>query len=84
LNKKLWNCSFTLQNRWSFRITRKSSWYKVVTADEIKEGKLKDYLALINKQLIFFAENIDGYKYKMEILSSLPEAMAVLGLQLPE
>ena len=58
--------------------------YKIVIADEIKEGKLKEYLALSNKQLIFFAESIEGYKYQIEVMSSLVEAMAVLGVELPE
>jgi hypothetical protein len=58
--------------------------YKVIVADEIKEGKLKEYLALSNKQLLFFAENIEGYKYQIEVMSSLIEAMAVLGLEVPE
>lgn len=58
--------------------------YKVVSASEIKEGKLKEYLALANKQLIFFAESIEGYQFQIEVMSSLPEAMAVLGLEVPE
>ena len=58
--------------------------YKVVIADEIKEGKLKEYIALANKQLIFFAESIEGYKYEIEVMSSLVEAMAILGLEVPE
>jgi len=57
--------------------------YKIVIADEIKEGKLKEYIALVNKQLIFFAESIEGYQYQIEVMSSLPEAMAILGLELP-
>jgi hypothetical protein len=57
--------------------------YKVVSASEIKEGKLKEYLALANKQLLFFAENIKGYKYQIEVMSSLVEAMAILGLEVP-
>jgi hypothetical protein len=58
--------------------------YKVVIADEIKEGKLKEYIAQANKQLIFFAENMEGYKYEVEVMSSLVEAMAILGLKVPE
>ena len=58
--------------------------YKVYVADEIKEGKLQEYTALANKQLLFFAENMEGYKYEIEVLSSLVEAMAILGLEVPE
>ena len=58
--------------------------YKVVIADEIKEGKLKEYLAQANEQLLFFAERIEGYKYQIEVMSSVIEAMAILGLKPPE
>ncbi|MFX1453179.1 MAG: hypothetical protein ACFFCM_20265 [Promethearchaeota archaeon] len=58
--------------------------YKVVIADEIKDGKLKEYINLANKQLLFFAENIEGYKYQIEVMSSITEAMAVVGLEAPE
>ena len=58
--------------------------YKVVIADEIKEGKLKEYLAQANEQLLFFAEGIEGYKYQIEVMSSLIEALDILGLKPPE
>ena len=58
--------------------------YKVVIADEIKEGKLKEYLAQANEQLLFFAEGIEGYKYQIEVMSSVIEAMDILGLKPPE
>ena len=58
--------------------------YKVVIADEIKEGKLKEYLSQSNEQLLFFAEGIEGYKYQIEVMSSVIEAMGVLGLKPPE
>lgn len=58
--------------------------YKVVSADEIKEGKLVQYLARINKMLLFLANEIEGYKYKIELYSTLIEAMGVLGLRPPE
>ncbi|MFX1569921.1 MAG: hypothetical protein ACFFCV_16325 [Promethearchaeota archaeon] len=65
-------------------VTATKEGYKVYIADEIKEGKLKEYLAQANKQLIFFAENMEGYKYEIEVLSSLVEAMAILGLKVPD
>lgn len=58
--------------------------YKVVSADEIKEGKLVQYLARLNKMLLFVANEIEGYKYKIELYSTLVEAMGVLGLKPPE
>jgi hypothetical protein len=58
--------------------------YKVVSAEEIKEGKLKEYLALQNKGLLFIANGIEGYKYQIEVMSSIVEAMDVVGLKPPE
>ena len=58
--------------------------YKVVSADEIKEGKLKEYIARANEQLLFYAKGIEGYKYQIEVMSSVIEAMDVLGLKPPE
>jgi len=58
--------------------------YKVVIADEIKEGKLKEYFKQTNEQLLFFAEGIEGYKYQIEVMSSLIEAMGIMGLKPPE
>jgi len=58
--------------------------YKGVTAVEVKEGKLVDYIALTNKRLIMLAEGINDYKFQIETLSSINEAMDVLGLKPPE
>ena len=58
--------------------------YKTVNASEIKEGKLKEYLARLHKQLTFIANGIEGYKYQIEVMSSIVEAMDVLGLKPPE
>ena len=58
--------------------------YKVVNADEIKEGKLKEYIALLNETLLFMANGIEGYKYQIEVMSSIFEAMDIVGLKPPE
>jgi hypothetical protein len=58
--------------------------YKVVSADEVKEGKLKEYIAQLNEVLLFMAMGIEGYKYQVEIMSSIVEAMDILGLKPPE
>ncbi len=58
--------------------------YKSVTAHEIKEGKLTEYLARLNKFTIFVAKGLEGYKYQVEIMSSIVEAMDILGLKPPE
>ena len=58
--------------------------YKAVSADEVKEGKLKEYIAHLNKILIFIANGIEGYKYQIEYMSSIVEAMDIIGLKPPE
>jgi hypothetical protein len=58
--------------------------YKVVSADEIKEGKLVPYLAQLNNFLLYMAKEIEGYKYKIELFSTIVEAMGVIGLKPPE
>jgi len=58
--------------------------YKVVNASEVKEEKLKEYIAAVNKQLIMIAKAIEGYKYQIEIMSPFADAMAILGVELPE
>lgn len=57
--------------------------YKTVSAYDIKDGKLKEELARLNKALIYLAENLEGYKYEVEVLSSITEAMDILGLESP-
>jgi len=58
--------------------------FKSVSASEIKEGKLNEYLARLNKYVIFVAKGIEGYKCQIEVMSSIVEAMDVLGLKVPE
>ena len=58
--------------------------YKTVTAHEIKEGKLKEFLARLNKFVIFVAKGLEGYKCQIEIMSSIVEAMDILGVKVPE
>jgi len=58
--------------------------YKSVSADEIKEGKLNENFALLNKTLLFIANGIEGYKYQVEVMSSIVEALDIIGLKPPE
>ncbi len=58
--------------------------YKTVSASEIKEGKLNAFIAQLNKTLLFIANGIEGYKYQVEVMSSIVEAMDILGLKPPE
>ncbi len=58
--------------------------YKVISASEVKEGKLKEYNAQLHKSLIYVAQQVEGYKYEVETMSSIVEAMDILGLKPPE
>ena len=58
--------------------------YKGVNAAEVKESDLVEFLDLANKQLIMFAEGIEGYKYQIDFFSPLTEALGWLGLKPPE
>jgi len=58
--------------------------YKAVSASEIKEGKLNAFIAQLNKTLLFIANGIEGYKYQVEVMSSIVEAMDIIGLKPPE
>ena len=58
--------------------------YKYVSVGEIKEGKLAEALDLNNKRALSIAKELEGYKYKMEVYSSLFEALGVVGLKPPE
>ena len=64
-------------------VATKKDGYQIISAVEIKDGKLKEYTAYLNKSLIWAAENLEGYKYEVEVLSSITEAMDVLGLESP-
>lgn len=58
--------------------------YKGIVVAEVDESDLVEFLDLANRQLLMFAEGIEGYKYQIEFLSSLTEAMGWLGLKPPE
>jgi len=55
--------------------------YKSVSASEIKEGNLNAFTAQLNKTLLFIANGIEGYKYQVEVMSSIVEALDILGLK---
>ena len=58
--------------------------YKAVSASEIKGGNLNAFITQLNKTLLFIANGIEGYKYQIEVMSSIIEAMDILGLKPPE
>jgi len=57
---------------------------KVITINEVVKGQIEKALARISEAAIWYAEAIDGFKYKIEVLMSAAEAMGTIGLQMPE
>ena len=57
---------------------------KVITLVEVVKGQIGKALARTNEAGIWYAEGIDGYKYKIETLMSAAEAMGAIGLKMPE
>ena len=57
---------------------------KVITINEVVKGQVEKALTRTSEIAIWYAEAIDGYKYKIEVLMSAAEAMGTLGLKMPE
>ena len=55
----------------------------VISVYDVKEGKLEEFLALQQKQLIRY-HDIPGYRYKMEVRFNVVEAIEMLGMKFPE
>ncbi len=50
--------------------------------EEIEEGKLEEALGLVTKRMVEYF-GIEGYKYKLETLMTLEDAMPMMGLAMP-
>ena len=57
---------------------------KSISINEVVKGQIEKALARMSEVAIWYAEAIDGYKYKIEVLMSAAEAMGTIGLQMPE
>ena len=56
---------------------------KVLGIAEIKEGKFEEaYKRIVNLEAMFL--NIEGYEYKVDTYLKVEEALAVIGMSLPE
>ena len=55
---------------------------RTIWIEEIEEGKLEDGLKLVTTRLVEYF-GIEGYKYKLETLMTLEEAMPMIGLAIP-
>lgn len=50
---------------------------------EVKEGKLEENLTHYSNALVMY-HNIEGFRYKIEVWSTMVEAMGMLGMKPPE
>jgi hypothetical protein len=56
---------------------------KVVSFLEVKPGKLEEVLTRVTNFMVMF-QRIQGYRYTTEIYYKVEEALAMIGLSLPE
>jgi len=55
---------------------------KSITIHEVKKGKYEEALNLTAKRLVEFW-GIEGFRYEIETLQSVEEAMPLIGLEMP-
>ena len=56
---------------------------KAITIWNVKEGKLEEALTRIGDMLRFYAE-VEGFTYKSELMVTVEEAWATVGMKPPE
>lgn len=56
---------------------------QVVSVSTVKKGKLEDFLTRSNEILSMYNE-IEGFEYTIEVWAEPAEALATLGLKMPE
>ena len=56
---------------------------KIITMNEVMEGKLQEALDLANQTIDFYME-VDGFNFRIDIAATGPEAMASINMKLPE
>lgn len=56
---------------------------KTLGVIEVKEGKLEDALQRIVNMMVIF-QDISGYRYSTDIYYKIEEALALIGMRLPE
>ena len=64
-------------------VTTTKQGVKVITVSEIKEGKLEEALTYTGNQMAMF-QDIEGFEYATRVYSLVTEALAMLGISLPE
>ena len=57
--------------------------YMCLSITEAKKGKFTELFNRVTEEMLLFT-GIEGYRYKIEALSSGSEALKMLGLQMPQ
>ena len=57
---------------------------RTVSISEVVKGQVEKALIRASEIAVWYAEGIDGLKYKIETLMSAVEAMGSIGLKMPE
>ncbi|MHA2111759.1 MAG: hypothetical protein ACXAC6_11465 [Candidatus Hodarchaeales archaeon] len=64
-------------------VTTTKQGVKVIVVSEAKEGKLEEALTYTGNQMAMF-QDIVGFEYATRVYSVVTEALAMLGMSLPE
>ncbi len=64
-------------------VTTTKQGIKVIVVSEIKEGKLEEALTYTGNQMAMF-QDIVGFEYATRVYSLVTEALAMIGMSLPE
>jgi hypothetical protein len=64
-------------------LMRTKNGIKVITISEVKEGKLDAALVRANNLLAFYSE-VEGVNSRLDTMSTLVEAMDIVGLKVPK
>ncbi len=56
----------------------------VIGIGEIGKGKEKEALAAATKQSLFLAREVEGFKYKIEVVLDFTEAYKIIGMEAPD
>ena len=65
-------------------VTSDKDGLKTIAISNIKKGKFKEALTRAYQFQIDMASGIDGYRYKIETLMDITEAMGTVGMKPPE
>lgn len=56
----------------------------VIGIGEVGKGKEKEALAHATEQNLFLAKEVDGFKYKIEVVLNFTEAYKIIGMDAPD